>query len=138
MVDVYSKAKRREIMSKIRTGGTNPEEKLALMLDQLKVKYGRNIKSLPGNPDLVVFTAQLAIFAHGCFWHGHPNCKRGGLPQTNVNFWEDKIGKNRKRDARVVRQLRRRGWHVMIVWECKLRRPERVAKRLTAMLRKGR
>lgn len=134
MADVYSKAKRSEIMSRVRTCRTAPEEAVAAMLRQLRVRFRRNVKSLPGNPDLVVAAACTAIFVHGCFWHGHPNCSRATVPKTNRAFWKRKIAGNRRRDVRNARMLRKQGWHVVTVWQCRLRWPERVRNRLRRLL----
>ena len=135
MVDVYTKAERSRIMSLVKTRFTDPENRLASLLKKADVRYRRNVQTLPGTPDFVIPSAKTAIFVHGCFWHGHPNCKRAKLPETNKEFWEEKIGRNRRRDARVTRRLRRRGWHVMTVWQCRLRTPDRVVERLKTMLR---
>jgi len=135
MTDIYTKAKRSEIMSRVKSRGTEPEEKVAELLRQLKCKFRRNVKSLPGEPDFIVQPAKLAIFIHGCFWHGHTNCKRAKLPKTNKSFWKEKIDTNKKRDRKVIRELRKQRWHIMTVWQCRLRNPERVKKRLERILR---
>ncbi|MDY7010281.1 MAG: DNA mismatch endonuclease Vsr [Planctomycetota bacterium] len=134
MVDVYTKAKRSEIMSHVRNRRTAPEEKVAGLLRKLQVRYRRNVKSLLGQPDFVVSSVKTVIFVHGCFWHGHTDCKRAKLPETNRAFWIGKIAKNRRRDARTARLLRKRGWHVMTIWQCRLRNPDRVLNRLKKML----
>lgn len=137
MADVYSKAKRSEIMSRIKGARTGPEHQVAGLLRKVRVRYRRHVKSLRGQPDFVVPSAKTVIFVHGCFWHGHGNCKRASLPSTNRPFWRKKISGNAKRDARISRYLRRQGWHVITVWQCKLRKPERVMRRLARMLRSG-
>ncbi len=135
MVDVYSKAKRSEIMSRVKNRRTQPEEVVAKLLRKLKVRYQRNASSLPGEPDFTLRSSKVAIFVHGCFWHGHSNCKRAKLPDTNRRFWEEKIAGNKRRDARNVRKLRRDGWRVLTVWQCRLRKQERVLKRLRRELK---
>ena len=134
MGDIYSKTKRSEIMSRVKTHRTAPEEKVAKLLKELGIKYRRNVKTLIGQPDFVVDSAKTVIFVNGCFWHGHPNCGRAKLPATNRDFWEVKINKNRKRDVRIGRLLRRESWRVITVWQCKLRHPERVRARLKNLL----
>lgn len=134
VVDIYSKSKRSEIMSRIKNRKTDPEEKVAGLLRRLHIRYKRNVKSLSGQPDFVVSSAETVIFVHGCFWHNHPNCHRAKLPKTNRKFWKRKIEGNRKRDDRIARLLRKEGWHVMTVWQCALRNPERVLRRLRRML----
>lgn len=134
MADIYDKAKRSEIMSCVKHTRTAPEEKVAGLLKKLRIKYRRNVKSLPGQPDFVIKTAKAVIFVHGCFWHGHPNCKLARRPKTNRKFWEQKVVDNRKRDRRKERLLRKQGWHVITIWQCRLRTPDRVLKRLQTAL----
>jgi len=134
MVDVYCKAKRSDIMSQVKSRRTNPEEQVAALLRKLKLRYRRNVKSLPGEPDFVVGSAHTVLFVHGCFWHNHTGCNRAKLPTTNKVFWKRKITGNKKRDARIARQLRKDGWHVLTIWQCALRNPERVLRRLERAL----
>ena len=134
MADIYSKAKRSEIMSRVKHTRTAPEEKVAGLLRKLKAKYRRNVKSLPGSPDFVVKSAKTVIFVHGCFWHGHSNCKLARRPKTNRKFWFKKAVDNRRRDLRKNRLLRKHGWHVITIWQCRLRTPDRVLKRLQTAL----
>lgn len=134
MADIYSKAKRSEIMAKVRTRRTAPEESVASLLRRLRVRYRRNVGSLPGAPDFVVSTKKVAVFVHGCFWHGHSNCKRAKLPSTNTEFWTKKISGNIRRDRRNERLLRKEGWRVVTIWQCRLRKPESVSRRLGRFL----
>jgi len=134
MADIYNKAKRSEIMSCVKHARTAPEEKVASLLKKLKIKYRRNVKSLPGQPDFVIKSAKTVIFVHGCFWHGHQGCKLGQRPKTNRRFWDEKAIDNRRRDGRKNRALRKEGWHVVTVWQCRLRKPEQVARRLERIL----
>jgi DNA mismatch endonuclease (patch repair protein) len=135
MADVYSKAKRSEIMSRVKSRRTWPEDKVARLLRGLRVKYRRNVKSLPGMPDFVVSSASAVIFVHGCFWHNHSNCNRAKLPKTNKAFWKRKIESNKRRDKRIGRRLRKEGWRVITVWQCSLRKPEQVMRRLGRILK---
>ena len=134
MVDIYSKSKRSEIMSNVRNRKTSAENKVAHLLQELKVKYQRNVRSLPGEPDFLVTSAKTVVFVHGCFWHNHSNCNRAKLPKSNRSFWKRKIEGNRKRDERIARLLRKEGWHVITVWQCALRNPEHVLRRLRRMV----
>jgi len=133
MADIYSKAKRSEIMSRVKNRKTGPEETVAALLRKLGVRYRRNVKSLPGRPDFAVASKNVALFVHGCFWHGHNNCKRAKLPDSNREFWAAKIGKNKRRDAKVARRLRKAGWHVWTIWQCRLRGSEQVRRRLSKL-----
>lgn len=130
MTDVYSKAKRSEIMSRVKNKRTQPEDQVAAMLEELGIKYDRNEKRLPGQPDFVIRQKKTLIFVNGCFWHGHANCKRAKLPSSNAAFWREKIRTNKRRDRRNARLLRGDGWHVMTVWQCRLRKSSRVLDRL--------
>ncbi len=134
MVDTYSKSKRSEIMSHVRNRKTSAENKVAHLLKELKVKFRRNVRSLPGEPDFLVSSAKTVVFVHGCFWHNHSNCNRAKLPKSNRSFWKRKIEGNRKRDERIARLLRKEGWHVITVWQCALRNPEHVLRRLRRMV----
>jgi len=138
MTDVYSKSKRSQIMARVKNRKTAPEEQVAALLRKLKVRYRRNVRSLSGEPDFVVGSAQTVVFVHGCFWHNHSACNRAKLPNTNKHFWKQKIEGNRRRDARIVRRLRSDGWHVLTIWQCALRKPDRVLKRLKRALCDGR
>ena len=96
-------------------------------LSRLGVKHRRNVDDLPGTPDLSNKTRRWAIFVHGCFWHGHRNCTKtkggsgGRIPASNRAFWAAKIADNRRRDARKARELRKRRFRVLTVWECQTR-----------------
>ena len=138
MADVFSRAKRREIMQKVRRERTEPEERLAKELKGYRLRCRRNPAGLPGKPDFYFPRIRLVVFVHGCFWHGHTACNKGRTrPKTRTKYWEERIAKNRRRDRRVARQLRERGLSVYTVWECELRRgglPLRLKRRL--LLRK--
>lgn len=134
MADIYSKSKRSEIMSHVRNRRTLPEDMVARLLRQLRIRYKQNVRTLPGEPDFVVSSARTVIFVHGCFWHNHSKCSRAKLPKTNRGFWRRKIEQNRRRDARIARLLRKEGWHVMTIWQCTLRNGERVLRRLKGMI----
>ena len=134
MADIYDKVKRSEIMSCVKHTRTTPEEKVAKLLRTLGIKYSRNVKSLPGQPDFVIKSKSTVIFVHGCFWHTHPNCRLARRPKTNKKFWFKKAVDNRRRDLRKNRLLRKHGWHVITIWQCRLRIPDRVLKRLQTAL----
>lgn len=109
-------------MQSVRTAGTRPEVEVQSVLKKLGYRYRTNAVKLPGKPDVIVPRSAKAIFVHGCFWHGHKNCKKGQtLPKANRSFWESKISKNKTRDRRMIAELRKIGWSVLTVWECQLR-----------------
>ena len=109
-------------MAAIHSASTKPELKLRLSLWHLSFRYRVNDKSLPGKPDIVLPKFRTAIFVHGCFWHGHNGCKFYTVPKTNTEFWASKIARNQERDQEVWRQLEAKGWAVIIVWECQLKK----------------
>jgi len=134
MADIYDKAKRSEIMSCVKHTRTAPEEEVGKLLRTLKIKYRRNVKSLPGQPDFVIRSNKTVIFVHGCFWHDHHNCRLARRPKTNRKFWEQKAIDNRRRDRQKERLLRKQGWHIMIIWQCRLRNLNQVLSRLKRTL----
>ena len=136
MTDVYTKSKRSEIMSRVKNRRTAPEDEIAVLLKRLGVKYQRNVSDLPGQPDFVIKSKKTVVFVNGCFWHGHPNCKRGKFPDSNRTFWENKIAKNKRRDRRIAVKLRKKGWHIITVWQCRLRKPKQIEKRFLRVLNK--
>ena len=121
MPDVFSKAKRAEVMGRIRSSG-NRETELALarLLRRHHVTGWRRQADLFGKPDFTFRARRVAVFVDGCFWHGCP--KHGTRPRQNRGFWERKLNGNRARDRRVNRALRAKGWRVMRVWEHELTR----------------
>jgi len=134
MTDIYTKSRRSEIMARIKDRKTSPENAVASILRKLKIKFRRNEKSLPGQPDFVIPLNKTVIFVNGRFWHNHTNCNRAKLPSTNRAFWKRKILGNKQRDQRIARLLRKKGWHVIRIWQCRLRQPEKVSRRIEKML----
>lgn len=130
MADIFTKNKRSQIMAAIKGKHTLPESNLAHILKELRLKAQFHRKDLPGCPDAVLPKKRVVIFINGCFWHGHPNCRRAALPSSNTEFWTSKISKNRIRDLRKNRMLRKSGWHVLTFWTCKKLNQERVSAKL--------
>ncbi|CAN5350247.1 very short patch repair endonuclease [soil metagenome] len=119
--DVFTPAQRSAVMRRVRSKDTAPERKVRRALTAMGVRYRLNRKTLPGSPDVAVGRLKLAIFVHGCFWHGH-DCKRGArAPQQNAAFWSAKIGRNRDRDRRALEALTALGWRTLVIWECGLK-----------------
>ncbi|MCP5532187.1 MAG: DNA mismatch endonuclease Vsr [Akkermansiaceae bacterium] len=124
MVDVFSREKRSEVMSRIRGSNTGPERALRSMLHRLGYRFtlhAPNNRRLPGRPDLVLPKLRTVIFVHGCFWHGHEHCPAFRVPKSRTEWWTAKIAGNKKRDTRVEAELRDLGWHVVTIWECALK-----------------
>jgi DNA mismatch endonuclease Vsr len=119
-MDVVDRETRSRMMSGIGSRNTEPELLIRKRLFALGFRYRVNVRKLPGSPDIVLPKYHAVVFIHGCFWHGH-DCEYFRLPSTRTEFWKDKIGKNRERDAKVLNQLHAEGWRVCIVWECATR-----------------
>ncbi len=120
MADIYSPKKRSEIMSKISGKETKPEILVRRFLFARGFRYRKNVKILPGKPDIVLPKYKTIVFIHGCFWHGH-NCPAGKLPETRKKFWQKKINGNIERDKRNKSELESMGWRVITIWQCELK-----------------
>jgi DNA mismatch endonuclease (patch repair protein) len=133
--DVYSRAKRSEVMRRVKASGTGPERTVRALVWSLGGRYRLNRADLPGKPDIVLGRARVAIFVHGCFWHGH-DCARGArTPKANRAYWLAKVARNRARDGLARAALEDAGWRVETVWECELKDPEALAARAADWVR---
>ena len=121
MADVFDKDTRSRIMSKIKATETKPEIKVRKFLFSKGLRYRKNLKGLPGKPDIVSRKHESVVFVNGCFWHGHENCSHFKLPKTRTEFWDEKIQKNIERDRRNTETLESMGWNVFVIWECQLK-----------------
>lgn len=122
-MDVFTKAKRSEVMSRIRARDTAPELLVRRALHHAGLRYRLHRKDLPGRPDIVLPCLRLAVFVNGCFWHSHRSCKYAALPKTNSHYWRAKLTETRRRDARAIRALHSLGWDVEVLWECEIYGP---------------
>lgn len=122
MADIMTKDERSIRMSRIRSASTKPEMKLRHALWHLGFRYRTNDKKLPGKPDIMLPKYRSVVFVHGCFWHGHKGCPTSHIPETNTEFWMAKVARNQERDQEVWRKLEAKGWNVIIVWECQLKK----------------
>src|SRR5512146_2866358 len=113
-------------MSRIRGKNTKPEVLLRSALHRSGFRFRLHDRRLPGRPDIVLPRYRTVIMVHGCFWHRHQGCRFAYVPKTRVAFWREKFARNVERDRRTGNALRKLGWHVLTVWECKLRNPQRV------------
>ncbi len=122
MADVLTKLQRSFNMSKIRDKNTKPEIIVRSIVYRMGFRYRLHNKNLPGKPDIVLTRHKKIIFVHGCFWHLH-KCRYGKVkPATNVNFWEKKRSDNQERDKRNIKELKKLGWDVLVIWECELKK----------------
>lgn len=139
MPDTMTKEQRHYCMSRIRGKDTRPEMVVRRGLHSLGFRYSLHSRRLPGCPDLVLRRYHTVIFVNGCFWHGHPGCGKFRLPHSNVEFWAEKIRRNKERDAAEAAALEALGWNVIVVWECELSPLDRrkTLERLASTLRRN-
>ncbi len=121
MADNHSKSQRSYNMSRIRCTNTAPEEKVRKYLFSKGFRYRKNVRKLPGCPDIVLPKYRTVIFINGCFWHKH-SCKRFVWPSSNQEYWHNKINGNVLRDEKNHLLLEATGWNVVVVWECELKK----------------
>ena len=121
MTDFMTPEQRSRAMSRVRGTETQLERLVRSELHKLGFRFRKNVKTLPGRPDIVLPKYNAVVFVHGCFWHCHEGCPANKLPETNREFWEEKIAGNMKRDKRQVEELHQLGWRVAVVWECALK-----------------
>lgn len=121
MADNHTPEERRRNMSHIRSKNTKPEEILCKALFSKGFRYRKNVNKLPGCPDIVLPKYKTIIFVNGCFWHMH-GCGRFRWPDTNKEYWQNKILRNVERDRINVSLLEDAGWKVITVWECELKK----------------
>ena len=107
-------------MSQIKSRDTKPEILVRKYLFAHGFRYRKNVKKLPGTPDIVLPKYKTVIFVNGCFWHGHEGCKKATIPATNTEFWRNKIARNIERDEEEKEDLEQMGYRVIIVWQCRL------------------
>ncbi|KAA5534516.1 DNA mismatch endonuclease Vsr [Taibaiella lutea] len=139
MTDVHDKATRSYNMSRIKGKDTKPEMLVRKFLFSKGFRYRLHDKKLPGKPDIVLAKYKTVIFIHGCFWHGHEGCKYYVVPKTRTEWWLDKIGKNILNDEKAIAALTEKGWKVIIIWGCELKKStiEDSLKALLVKIQKG-
>lgn len=121
MADTHSKEIRSMNMSHIRSTNSKPEEKVRKYLFSKGLRYRKNVRKLPGCPDLVFRKYKTVVFVNGCFWHHH-DCGRFVWPSSNEEYWHQKINRNVERDAENNALLKSQGWTVLTIWECQLKK----------------
>lgn len=137
MTDVFDPAKRSSIMRAVKGRNTEPELKVRRAAHALGLRFRLGRVDLPGKPDLVFPGRRVALFVHGCFWHGH-TCPRGArVPQTNRAYWTAKIARNVSRDRATLEALRQLGWTPAVIWECETRDAAKLARLIARRVGKG-
>ncbi|WP_263788950.1 very short patch repair endonuclease [Salinibacter grassmerensis] len=118
--DPLSPEERSELMSRINSTETEPEQLTRSILHQAGYRFRKNVSDLPGTPDVVLPKYNTVIFVHGCFWHRH-DCRKGrSMPNSNTQSWKEKFERNVERDGKNEEALEELGWQVLTVWECEL------------------
>jgi DNA mismatch endonuclease (patch repair protein) len=136
MTDMFTKARRSEIMARITDKDTEPELRVRRALHKMGRRFRLHRKDLPGKPDIVLPKLRIVIFVHGCFWHGH-DCKKGSSrrrPKSNTGYWNKKLDRNMRRDAEHAAKLRELGWKRVVIWACETGDPEQLEVLLQAVL----
>lgn len=133
-MDTMSPAARSRLMAAIRSKNTLPERLVRRMIHGMGYRFRINVAGLPGKPDIVLARHGKIVLVHGCFWHRHARCRQATTPKSRVAFWKAKFRRNVERDGETRRALRRLGWRVLVVWECELRKPEKLEGRLRKFL----
>ena len=133
--DVFDAARRSAVMRRVKARDTLPEMTVRRALTRLGARYRLHRRDLPGSPDVVLPGRRLALFVHGCFWHGH-DCARGArVPKQNRDYWTAKVARNRARDEAAVAALQAAAWRVETIWECDLKDIAALEGRLRALLK---
>ena len=133
-MDVFSKAQRSAVMARVRSKDTKPEKIVRSLLHRLGFRFRLHRADLPGTPDIVMPGRGIVVFVHGCFWHQHARCASANRPASNRVYWNNKLDRNRTRDAANKRALRRLGWKVVVVWECQIKNIDRLSGQLLRLI----
>ncbi len=121
MADVHDKKTRSYNMSMIRSKNTKPEMLVRKFLHAQGFRFRLHDKRLAGKPDIVLPKHRTVIFIHGCFWHGHKDCRYFVVPKTRTEWWLTKINSNIANDTKAVKALKKAGWRIINLWECDLK-----------------
>ena len=125
-------------MALIRGRDTRPEKQMRSLLHGAGYRFRLHDRKLPGRPDIVLKKYRTVVFVHGCYWHRHRDCKNTTIPGTRTEFWKAKFAATVERDRRNTLELEAMGWHVIMVWECELKKtPQTVLERVRVKLGKG-
>lgn len=133
-MDVFTREKRSEIMSLVSGKNTKPELIVRSLLHNMGYRFRLHRSDLPGTPDITLPKHKKVIFVHGCFWHGHKGCRRSKRPTTNKKFWREKLDKNIERDKLSIRDIKKLGWEVLVVWTCEVNDMTKLKNKLLSFL----
>lgn len=136
MSDSLTPEKRSWNMSQIRAQDTSIEVKVRKYLFSQGFRYRKNVKGLPGKPDIVLPKYRTVVFIHGCFWHRHENCKRATTPKSRLDYWLPKFDRNVQNDRKHREELEKAGWNVVTIWECEVNKSfDETMEKLTSSIR---
>ncbi len=136
-MDILAPAQRSDLMSRIRGKNTKPELAVRRAAHALGFRFRLHRRDLPGCPDLVFPRLGKVVFVHGCYWHRHPRCRYAYSPKSNVKFWQEKFSANVARDRLAIRELKKHGWRVLVIWECETADAGALERRLVTYLANG-
>lgn len=134
MADRLTPQERSRNMSRVKGRDTKPELLVRSIVHRLGYRFRLHGKKLPGRPDIVLPRHHKVIFVHGCFWHGHPGCRRAARPSSNREFWDKKIESNIARDAANIEALRQADWKVLVIWQCAMKDRDQLEQTLIEFL----
>ncbi len=132
--DKISKSERSAIMAKIKSRDTTPEMTVRRLVHSFGFRYRLHQKDLPGKPDLVFRSRKKVIFVHGCFWHGHSCTSGSNQPSSNIEYWKNKLYRNKAKDKKDIKALKQMGWEVLVLWECEIKNTTLLLKKLKSFL----
>lgn len=135
MTDIFSIKKRSWIMARIHSQDTRPELLVRSVVHRMGFRFRLGGAGLPGRPDLVFPRLKKAVFVHGCFWHCH-RCRRASIPTSNTEFWKKKLLGNARRDQQNYLKLKALGWSYLVIWQCELRKEDKLLLKLKNYLEK--
>ena len=135
-MDKIPKDKRSAVMRRVRSKDTKPELVVRRMAHSMGYRYRLHVRALPGHPDMVFSKRRKVIFIHGCMWHSHEGCPNNRRPHTRQDYWVPKLDGNKRRDVANIATLKEKGWDVLVIWECEVKKFTELAERLTNFLGK--
>lgn len=133
-MDRVSVEKRSANMRAVCGQNTKPELAVRRAAHAMGYRFRLHRRDLPGTPDLVFPIYKIALFVHGCFWHGHPGCRKATIPKSNAEFWRAKLARNIERDSKAKTALLSVGWQVEVIWECEITEAEDIRALLARIL----
>ncbi|HEV3386146.1 MAG TPA: DNA mismatch endonuclease Vsr [Gemmata sp.] len=136
MADTMTPTERSERMSRVKNKNSKAELNVRSLVHLLGFRYRLHNPKLPGKPDIVLTRHRKIILIHGCYWHQHGVCRPLAIPQNNTEFWRSKFADNVERDKRNLRDLKKLGWKVLVVWECQTGDYRILERKLRRFLRK--